>query len=205
MSGLVPRLAVALAQHVALSLSALAISLAIAVPLGIVVARSRRFGGAILAVFGTIYTIPSLAALALLVPVLGLGFGTALVALVAYAQMILTRSVATAVRGVPPALVDAAQGLGLSPLQRFYRVELPQALPSIVGGLRIATVAIIAIANLAAWIDAGGLGTLIFDGLRRDIPAEIIAGALGSATLALIADGLLRALEETARKRAAIF
>src|SRR5271166_6108863 len=199
------KLGIALAQHLALTLSALAISIAIAVPLGVGVARNRRAGGAILAVFGTIYTVPSLAALALLVPIFGLGFGTALIALVAYAQMILTRSVATAVRGVSPALVDAARGLGLSPLQRFHRVELPQALPTIVGGVRIATIALIAIANLAAWIDAGGLGTLLFDGLRRDIPAEIIAGALASAALALGADTLLRALERRARTRAAIF
>jgi osmoprotectant transport system permease protein len=189
-------------QHLQLTLAALAIALAIALPLGVVAARNRRIGRPLLATLGIIYTLPSLAVFALLIPVFGLGFWTALIALVAYAQMILVRNVAVALEGVPAALRDAARGLGMSPLQSLLRVELPQALPVIVGGIRIATVSLIAIANLAAWIDAGGLGVLLFAGLRSDDTGKIVAGSLASALLAICADLSLRALEGRLARRA---
>lgn len=197
-------LALRFGQHLALTLSALAIALIVAVPAGIAAARNATVRRVLFGIFGTVYTIPSLAALALLVPVFGLGFFTALIALVAYAQMILIRAVATGLRSVPPEMSDAAAGLGMTAAQRFMRVELPQAAPVIVAGIRVAVVALIAIANLAAWIDAGGLGTLIFDGLRRDIPQKIIAGALASALLAILADTALRKLETETRRRSAL-
>jgi osmoprotectant transport system permease protein len=153
-----------------------------------------------LGVLGAIYTIPSLALFALLIPLFGIGYLTALVALVAYAQMILVRNVATGLRSVPPALREAARGLGLSPWQSLWRVELPHALPVIVGGIRIATVSLIAIANLAAWIDAGGMGTLLFAGMQRDEPDMIVAGSLVTAALAISADLALRAAERAARR-----
>jgi osmoprotectant transport system permease protein len=184
-----------LAQHLELTATALAIAFAIAVPLGVLVARNRRASGPILAVLGAIYTLPSLAVFALLIPKLGLGFLTALVALVAYAQMILVRNIAAGLRGVPEPLRDAARGLGMTPLQVFWRVEVPHALPVVLGGVRIATVSLIAIANLAAWINAGGLGVLLFAGLRNDSNDMIVAGSVASAALAIGADTALRALE----------
>jgi osmoprotectant transport system permease protein len=191
-----------LAQHVELTLCALAVAFAIALPLGVFAARNRRAKGVILAVFGAIYTLPSLAVLALLVPVLGLNFLTALVALVAYAQMILVRNITVAFEGVPFALRDAAHGLGMTPMQAFWRVELPQAFPVILGGVRIASVSLIAIANLAAWIGAGGLGVLLFTGMQRQDTDKIVIGSALSALLALVANALLAALERTARHRA---
>ncbi len=190
------------AQHIGLTGAALAIALLIALPLGVLAARDRRIGTPLLAVLGVVYTLPSLAVFALLIPVFGLGFLTALVALVAYAQMILVRNVAIALEGVPAPLREAARGLGMSPMQSLWRVELPQALPVIVGGIRIATVSLIAIANLAAWIDAGGLGVLLFAGLRSDDTGKIIAGSLASALLAIVADVSLRALERRLARRA---
>jgi osmoprotectant transport system permease protein len=189
-------------QHLQLTFAALAIALTIALPLGAVAARDRRIGRPLLAALGIIYTLPSLAVFALLIPVFGLGFWTALIALVAYAQMILVRNVAVALEGVPAPMREAARGLGMSPLQSLLRVELPQALPVIVGGIRIATVSLIAIANLAAWIDAGGLGVLLFAGLRSDDTGKIVAGSLASALLAICADLSLRALERRLARRA---
>ncbi|MGP6156935.1 MAG: ABC transporter permease [Vulcanimicrobiaceae bacterium] len=184
-----------LGQHVELTGAALFVAFAIALPLGILAARSKRASAPLLGVLGAIYTLPSLALFALLIPLLGLGFLTALVTLIAYAQMILVRNIAAGLRGVPAAMREAARGLGMTPWQSFWRVELPQALPVIVGGVRIATVSLIAIANLAAWIDAGGLGVLLFAGLRNDDQGKIVAGSLASALLAIGADATLRALE----------
>jgi osmoprotectant transport system permease protein len=195
--------ALRLGQHLELTFAALAIALVIAIPLGVLAARNPRAKPFILGLFGAIYTLPSLAVFALLIPVFGLGFLTALVALVAYAQMMLVRNIAVGLEGVPAAMRDAARGIGMSASQSLLRVELPQALPVIVGGIRIATVSLIAIANLAAWINAGGLGVLLFAGIQRDEPDKIVAGSIASALLAIAADVTLRALERRALRRAA--
>jgi osmoprotectant transport system permease protein len=187
-------------EHLLLTFVSLAIALAIAFPLGVLAARRPRAGAITLGILNVIYTIPSLALLAILVAIFGLGMPTAIVALVAYAQMILVRNVAEGLQGVSPAALDAADGLGFTRFQRLLRVELPLALPAIVGGIRIATVALIGIATVAAWIDAGGLGTLVFEGLHQDDPDKIIAGSLGAVVLAFAADAALRAAERwTAR------
>jgi osmoprotectant transport system permease protein len=195
------QVALLLGQHVLLTAGALAIACAIAFPLGLLVARRAHAGTIVLGALNVIYTIPSLALFALLIPLFGLGFGTALVALVAYAQMILVRNVAAGLRSVPPATVDAARGLGMSPVQALLRVELPQALPVILGGVRIASVALIAMATLGAWINAGGLGVLIFYGLQHDDPQRVVIGSLGCAGLAVGADAVLRAVERSAARR----
>ena len=164
------------------------------------VARRPRAGAVALAVLNAIYTIPSLALLAILVAVLGLGTPTAIVALVAYAQMILVRNIAAGLRGVSPAALDAADGLGFTPLARLIRIEIPLALPAIVGGIRIATVALIGIATVAAWIDAGGLGAIVFEGLHQDDPDKIVAGSLAAVVLALAADVALRFAERASAR-----
>jgi osmoprotectant transport system permease protein len=188
-------------EHVALVLVSLTIALAIALPLGVLVVRRPRAGALVLGVLNAIYTVPSLALLAILVALFGLGAPTAVVALVAYAQMILVRNIAEGLRGVSPAALDAADGLGFTPRERLLRVELPLALPAIFGGIRIATVALIGLATVAAWIDAGGLGSIVFEGLHQDDAAKIVAGSLAAMALALAADLLLR-LAERASVRA---
>jgi osmoprotectant transport system permease protein len=188
-----------LGQHLVLVGVALAVALVIAVPLGVFATRNPRAGAAILAVTGAIYTIPSLALLALLVAAIGLGPLTAIVALVAYAQMILVRGVVAGLRGVDAALVEAARGLGLTARQTLLRVEFPAALAVILGGVRVAAVSLIALATVAAWINAGGLGVLLFEGIGTDNPDKIVAGALAAAALAIAADLLLRGAERAAR------
>jgi len=184
-----------LLEHVELTAVALAVAFAIALPLGVVVARRARTGAVVLGVLNTIYTLPSLAVFALLIPWLGIGTVTALVALVAYSQMILVRNVAAGLRGVPLATREAARGLGMTPWQSFRQVELPQAWPVILGGVRIATVALISLATLAAWINAGGLGVLILYGLEHDDPARAVTGSVLAAGLAIVANFALAALQ----------
>jgi osmoprotectant transport system permease protein len=184
-------------EHVVLVAVSLAIAIAIALPLGIIAARRPRLGAWIVGTTGVLYTIPSLALLAILVVTIGLGFTTAVIALVIYAQMVLVRSVVTGLDGVDPGVRDAARGIGFTPWQSLVRVELPAALPVLVGGFRVAAVTLIALATLAAWIDAGGLGVLLFEGIHTDDPDRIIAGALAAALLAILVDVLLRRVEDT--------
>ena len=183
-------------QHVELVLAALLIALTIALPLGILTARNKRIETPLLGFLGALYTIPSLAMLAILVLYLGLGFWIAIIMLVIYAQYILVRNIATAIREVPRAQVDAGRGLGMSPAQLLWRVEMPQAFPIMLGGVRIAIVALIAIATLASYVHAGGLGVLIFDGLSRLYPEKTIAGSLPAVALAIVADISLRKVEK---------
>jgi osmoprotectant transport system permease protein len=194
------RVAALLGQHVVLVAVSLAIALAIALPLGIAAARQPRAGAVILGIAGTLYTIPSLALLALLVTLLGLGPVTAVVALVVYAQMVLIRGVVAGLRSVDPALIDAARGLGLTARQALLRVELPAALPVVLGGVRVAAVTLVALATVAAWINAGGLGVLLFEGILTQNDDKIVAGSLAAAALAIVADLVLRAGERAVRR-----
>ncbi len=193
------RIGTLLGEHVVLVAVSLAIALVIALPLGVVAARNARAANVILGFAGVLYTIPSLALLALLVAVMGLGTSTAIVALVVYAQMILIRGIVAGLRGVDPALVDAARGLGFTARQTLLRVEFPAALPVMLGGVRVAAVTLVALATIAAWINAGGLGVLLFEGIATVNAGKIVAGALAAAALAIAADAALRACERLAR------
>lgn len=193
------RVAALLAQHLLLVGSALLLALAIALPLGVLAARRPAFERWVTGTAAVLYTVPSLALLALLVAVFGLGAPTAVVALVLYAQLALVRGTIAALHGVDPALVEAARGVGLSAREVLLRVEVPVALPVLLAAVRIALVTLIALATVAAWIDAGGLGVLIFEGIHTGDARKIVAGALVSAVLAVAADLALRATERAVR------
>jgi osmoprotectant transport system permease protein len=186
------------AQHFWLTVIALAVALAVALPLGVLAARRPRVRGPLLGILGTIYTIPSLALFVLLIPLMGLGFGPALVALAAYAQVILVRNITVGLLAVDPAVLEAARGMGLTPWQRLWRVELPLALPVILAGVRVAVLAVIGIGAVAAFINAGGLGTLLFMGVSQSHPDKIIAGALAVSAMALGANAAIHAIERRA-------
>ena len=190
-----PLVAQLFGQHLRLTLIALAVALAIAMPVGLVLARVRWLRGPVLGVLGVIYTIPSLSLFVLLIPLLGLGPTPAIVALVAYAQLVLVRNIVVGLTGVDPAIVEAARGMGMSGWQRFSRVELPLALPLILAGLRLAALSIIGIGTIAAFINAGGLGRLLFEGVATSNPPKIVAGAVAVSLLAFLANALLRFLE----------
>lgn len=187
------------AAHLALVAAALACAFAIALPAGLGLARHEGLSRIVLALLGALYTIPSLALLALLVEALGLGPVPIFVALVAYAQFVLVRSVLAGLRGVDPAQRDAAIGMGMSAAQRTVRVELPQAFPVILGGVRVAAVTMIALATLGGYVGAGGLGSLIFMGFTLHHNDEVVAGSIAACALAIAADAALRGLERLSR------
>ena len=189
------QVAVALGQHVTIVLTALAIAFAIALPVGIIAARSARVYAIAITVAGFLYTIPTLAFLALLIPLVGLGRTNAIIAMVAFSLVVLIRNVATGIRSVPPDVIDAARGMGMSARQVLLRVELPLASPVIVAGLRVAAVTVISVTVVAAYVNAGGLGTLIFNGIAGDHAPKIWSGALTACALAIAVDGLLAAAE----------
>jgi osmoprotectant transport system substrate-binding protein len=175
-------------QHLYLALLSTGIALVIALVLGVVSARRPRLYAALLVVATAIFVVPTLALFALLIPIMGLGVGPALVGLSAYCFLILLRNVVVGLRGVPPEVLDAAEGLGFDRWRRLIRVELPLALPLIVSGIRIALVTAVGIATVAAFINAGGLGTIILTGIGQAYPEKIIVGGAAAALMAISFD-----------------
>ncbi|HEX2181646.1 MAG TPA: ABC transporter permease [Rubrobacteraceae bacterium] len=191
----------AIQGHMYLSFVSVAIALAISLPVGVLAARYRKIYPPVTFVTGILYSIPSLALFSILISVPGIVIGPTpvIIALVAYSLLILIRNVVAGIDSVPAETIDAARGMGLTNRQILFGVELPLALPVIVAGIRIATVTIIGIATIGAYISGGGLGKLIFDGINRNFPTMIIAGAILATALAIIADLLLLALERYLR------
>jgi osmoprotectant transport system permease protein len=194
-----------LREHVILTVSAIGLGLLIAMPLGVAAARWRWLYSPSLVVTGIMYTIPSLAAFALLIPVTGLTRTTALIPLTSYTLLILVRNVVEGLDGVPSEIKDAADGMGYSRFRRLLRIELPLALPTIMAGIRIATVTVIGLAAVAGLLAIPSLGNLIYVGQNRPIRTAITVGIALSVALAVTADLLLalaqRLLSPWARSR----
>ncbi len=185
-------------EHLRLVAIVLAIALLIGIPLGVLIARLPRLRGPVLGVLGVIYTIPSLSLFVLLIPLTGLGVTTAVIALVAYAQMMLVRNWLTGLTGIDPTILEAANGIGMSSWQRFWQVEFPLALPLLLAGIRLAALSAIGIGTIAAYINAGGLGDLLFQGVITANFDKILAGSLAVSVLAIAVNYLLRFLERRA-------
>jgi osmoprotectant transport system permease protein len=180
-----------LEEHVILTVMAVGLGLVIALPLGVAAARWPRLYGPALAVTGVLFTIPSLAAFAFLIPYTGLSRATALIPLTSYTLLILLRNVVAGLRSVPDEIKDAADGMGFSRTRRLLRVELPLALPAIIAGVRIATVTIIGLAAVAGLLAIPSLGNLIYVGQNRPIRTAVTVGIALSIALAVAADLLL--------------
>ena len=193
------RLLEALGEHVELVGTALAISLVIALPIGIWTARRPGLYVAAMSVTGVLYTIPALALFAFLIPFMGLGKPPAITALVLYSLLILVRNVAIGLRELPAELIEAADGMGYGRARRLLRIELPLALPVIVAGIRITAVTQIAVATVAAYISAGGLGDIIFQGTTQDFGEKIVAGAVTTSLLSIAVDEGLKLVERRLR------
>jgi osmoprotectant transport system permease protein len=190
-------------DHLQMTLLAVAVALVIAIPLGIIAARFTQASLPIFGALGAIYTVPSLAALAMLIPLVGLGRTPAIIVLASYAQIFLVRNIAAGLRGVDGAVLEAARGMGMATWQIFLKVQFPLALPVIIAGVRIALVTTISLATITAWINAGGLGTLLFNGITRNNQSMILAGTIAVTALALLTDQVMRRLEHlTAASRA---
>lgn len=188
----------ALFQHLDLTLTSLGIALIIALPAGFILSRKRQFSQFVLGLFSALYTIPSLALLAMLIPLFGLGQKPALVALVAYAQFILLRNIVLGFQSVDPSVLEAGRGMGMNASTLFLRVELPLALPMILGGIRLAAVTLVSLATVAAWVNAGGLGVILFEGIYQDDPFRLAVGTLLLAGFALLLNGFLQSFENDA-------
>lgn len=187
--------AVHLRDHIALSLAALAIALAIGVPTGAFVARARR--GRSLAL-GAVYiarVIPSLAVLAIMLPIVGVGFAPAVIALALLAIPPIAINTDLGLRGVPEAVREAARGLGMTERQMRARIEWPLALPIVFSGIRTAAIEVVASATLAAFIGGGGLGEYIVNGIALNDSHELLEGALAVGALALLASAGLGRIE----------
>jgi osmoprotectant transport system substrate-binding protein/osmoprotectant transport system permease protein len=194
-----PRLATA---HLQLSLAGLGLALALSLPLGVLASRRPRLAAGALGTASVIQTIPSLALLAIMVPLLAtIGFLPAWIALTLYAALPILRNTVTGLQAVPPELCEAAQGVGMTPAQQLRRVELPLAAPVIVAGVRTAAVWTVGTATLSTPVGAPSLGNLIFAGLQTRNGSAVVVGCLGAAGLALALDFSIGMLERGVRER----
>ena len=198
-------IAAATRQHVELTLIAVALGLAISFPLALAARRWRRWQTPVLGSTGMLYTIPSLALFALLVPWTGLSRTTSEIGLVGYTLLILVRNILAGLDAVPDDVREAAQGMGFTRRRQLLRIELPLAVPSIMAGVRIATVTTIGLVTVTAVIGQGGLGQLILEGLIRDFRTPLVVGSVLSVALAVAADlglaGVERLMTPWARTR----
>jgi osmoprotectant transport system permease protein len=187
-------------EHISIVGVSVAIAILTGVPIGILITQSQTAANRVLYVASVIMTIPSIALFGLLIPILsmigqGIGYLPAVIALILYSQLPIIRNTYTAVMNVDPALREAARGMGMTTIQRLREVELPIALPVIVNGVRNAVVLNIAIAAIATYIGAGGLGTFISRGISQTDIRQLLTGALAVSLLAIAADYTLLALQ----------
>lgn len=198
-------IALRLGQHLQLTLIAIGVGLIIAFGLALVALSWPRLYPATTWITGILYTIPSLALFAMLIPFTGLTLLTAEIGLVGYTLLILLRNIVDGVRGVPLDVREAASGMGYTRTQILWRVELPLALPVIVAGVRVATITTIGLVTVTALIGQGGLGYFILIGIQRFFSTPLLVGAVLSVVLAVMADAALvlvqRALTPWARVR----
>lgn len=180
-------------EHISIVVVAVGFAILTGVPIGIAITQNRKAANVVLYVASIIVTIPSIALFGLMIPILsiighGIGWLPAVIAILLYSQLPIIRNTYTAITNIEPALREAARGMGMTPLQRLLRVEIPIAVPVIMAGVRTAVVMNIGVAAIAAYIGAGGLGVLISRGISQSDPRQLIAGAVAVSLLAIAAD-----------------
>src|SRR6201996_9160766 len=187
-------------QHIGLTFISLVIAVLIGGPLGIYITRNKKAAGWVLGAAGVLQTIPSIALLGFMIPLLGIGPIPAITALFLYALLPIIRNTYTGINGVDPAIREAATAMGMTNFQRLVRVDLVLAFPVIMAGIRTATVINVGVGTLAAYIAAGGLGEFIFGGIALNNTNMILAGAIPAALLAIVLDFLLSLVQHTGSK-----
>jgi osmoprotectant transport system permease protein len=201
------RLVDATTQHIVITLISVALGIVVAVPLALLARRYRRLEGIVLGGATALYTIPSLAMFSLLLPYTGLGSDTVIIGLVLYSLTILVRNVIAGLDGVPTEVKEAAHGMGYGAGRLLVRVEIPLALPTIIAGIRVATVSTVALTTIGAIVGAGGLGNLLVDSIRTRFKAEILTAGVICVLLAVLLDlallGIQRLLTPWTRGRTA--
>src|SRR6201994_4524827 len=195
------KLATQTLEHIGLTFISLFFAVLIGLPLGILIARRIKLSGAVLGVAGVLQTIPSIALLGFMIPLLGIGPKPAIVALLLYALLPIIRNTYTGITGVDAAVKEAAVAMGMSKWQVLFKVELPLAMPVILAGIRTATVINVGVATLASYIAAGGLGEFIFGGISLNNTNMILAGAIPAALLAILFDFLLSRVQKLRLKK----
>jgi osmoprotectant transport system permease protein len=194
-AGHLDEIAFRLGEHVELTVIAVGVGMLIAFGLSLLILRTPRLEAPITWVTGTLYTVPSLALFALLVPITGLTVVTAEIGLVSYTLLILIRNIISGIRGVPADVREAAVGMGYTARELLWRIELPLALAVIIAGIRLATISTIGLVTVTSLIGQGGFGFLILIGIQRFFSTELIVGAVLSVALAVCADALLVVLQ----------
>ncbi|WP_312419543.1 ABC transporter permease [Anaerospora hongkongensis] len=186
----------AFVEHVEIVVITLLISIILAALLTILAAYSKVASGLLVTLFSMVYSIPSLALFAILVPLTGLGKTTAIIVLVVYNQYILLRNILDGLNNVDSSIVEAATGMGMSKSQLLFQVKLPLVIKPIFTGIHLAVVSTIGIATIAASINAGGIGSVLLDGLRTVNTAKILWGTLMAAGLAIVVNGVFNVIEK---------
>ncbi|GAA1665122.1 MULTISPECIES: ABC transporter permease [Streptomyces] len=182
-------------EHVWITLASVAIGLLVAFPLALLARRWRAVSGPVLGLTTILYTVPSLAMFSLLLPVFGVSVAVVITGLVLYSLTILVRNIMAGLASVPEEAREAARGMGYGPLRLLFGVELPLALPALMAGLRITTVSTVSLTTVGAIIGYGGLGNLIYEGMRSFFKAEVLTASVLCVALAVVADLLLLALQ----------
>ncbi|MFE2443501.1 ABC transporter permease [Stenotrophomonas sp. NPDC087984] len=182
-------------EHVWITLASVAIGLLVAFPLALLARRWKVVSGPVLGLTTILYTVPSLAMFSLLLPVFGVSVAVVITGLVLYSLTILVRNIMAGLASVPEEAREAARGMGYGPLRLLFGVELPLALPALMAGLRITTVSTVSLTTVGAIIGYGGLGNLIYEGMRSFFKAEVLTASVLCVALAVVADLLLLALQ----------
>ncbi|AMY06327.1 ABC transporter permease [Staphylococcus condimenti] len=185
-------------EHFYISIVSLLIAIIIAVPLGILLSKTKKLASVVLTVAGVLQTIPTLAVLAIMIPIFGVGKTPAIIALFIYVLLPILNNTVLGVQNINPDIRQAGISMGMTKLQLMKDVELPLALPLILGGIRLSSVYVISWATLASYVGAGGLGDFVFNGLNLYDPVMIVSAAVLVTALALIVDYLLRVVEKWA-------
>ncbi|MGH4118939.1 ABC transporter permease [Clostridium sp.] len=183
-------------EHFIMVLTAMVISIILGTAVGIIITMNKKVASIVLNITNVMMTIPSLALFSLLIPILGIGKAPAIVGLVAYTQLPIVRNVYTGITNINPSIIEAARGMGLTEMKILYKIKIPLAFPSIMTGIRTATVMGIGIGAIAGYIGAGGLGVYIFRGISRTNDNMVLIGAILISIIAILTDKLLEKVQK---------